>query len=75
MARSAIWSVWSRHVCKIWYAVAHALRNLTKNTCKTHFYVRTKPLKLIMNEAKNHSELVKPANFNIDVILDIMGNS
>lgn len=30
---------------------------------------------MIMNEAKEQSELIKPTNFNIDVILDIMNNS
>ena len=33
------------------------------------------PLKMVMNEAKERAELIKPTNFNIDVILDIMGNS
>lgn len=35
----------------------------------------TKPLKLIMNEARQQAELTKPTNFNIDVILDIMNAS
>ena len=37
--------------------------------------IRTKPLKMIMSEAKEQSDLVKPTNFNIDVILDIMNSS
>lgn len=30
---------------------------------------------MIMNEAKTQAENVKPTNFNIDVILDIMSQS
>lgn len=33
------------------------------------------PLKMVMNDAKEQAELIKPTNFNIDVILDIMNNS
>ena len=28
-----------------------------------------------MSEAKEQAELIKPTNFNVDVILDIMGSS
>jgi len=30
---------------------------------------------MIMSEAKELAELIKPTNFNVDVILDIMGSS
>ena len=30
---------------------------------------------MIMSEAKEQAELIKPTNFNVDVILDIMGSS
>lgn len=33
------------------------------------------PLKMVMEEAKEQAELMKPTNFNIDVILDIMNTS
>ena len=33
------------------------------------------PLKMVMNDSKEQAELIKPTNFNIDVILDIMNNS
>ena len=35
----------------------------------------TKPLRMIMKEAKIHADKIKPVKFNTDVIIDIINSS
>lgn len=37
--------------------------------------VRTKPLKMVITEARSFSETLKSTDFNIDVMLDIINSS
>ena len=39
------------------------------------FYPSTKPLRMIMKEAKIHADKIKPLKFNTDVIIDIINSS
>lgn len=75
MVRYATWSAWSLVAWKILSVAVRVLKKHTKSTCKRIDKFRTKPLKMIMVEAKNQAEMMKPNNFNIDVILDIMRTS
>ena len=67
------------HVAKLSlrsYMLLFMYRIITQKTFVNNLLMqRTKPLKMIMSEAKNQADQIKPTNFNIDVILDIMNSS
>ncbi len=73
--KSLIWFAHNKAVWRMWLVAAHAFKKTIDLTRINSLNYRTKPLRMIMKEAKIHSDKIKPVKFDIDVIADIINSS
>lgn len=70
-----MWSVW-RPV--VWTKHSAAVLVWRKNTRNIRTYLAnrsTKPLKLVINEAREHSSKITPININTDTVVELIFSS
>jgi len=75
MERFSTWYAPNKVVYKMLLVVAPAFKKNTDLIRIFYKLLSTKPLRMIMKEAKIHADKIKPVKFNTDVIIDIINSS